>query len=389
MGDIIHCFQINEKFWNILGIHPKPNNKLHLIYSAVFVIFFIIIYDFLFSINFYFMPNQLDLFIEELILYFTTIGVVSKVLTFVCMRAKITQLLSILKSDLFQPENEEEYHILCEANKFNITYWRIVAVVSFTSNITHVTSPLLLHLIFGAPLSPPVCSYSFIPENTTHTLIYPIYFYQSIGIHFHMLNNVNIDTFILGLMILVMAQLDILAVKLKNVTNMPSAINHDRSQCTDAEGNLILKLNSSLERYNDVAKFCELTEEVFSVSLFVQFSIASAVICVCLFRFTLPSTWQYYIFLGTYIFIMIIQILVPSWFGTRIMDKSCFLSHAIYSSDWTHQSRAYKRNMRIFVERASRPLSITGLRMFPMSLSTFTSIMNSAYSFFTLLRNME
>ncbi|XP_045528016.1 odorant receptor 46a-like isoform X2 [Pieris brassicae] len=271
------------------------------------------------------------------------------------MREKITQLLSILKSDLFQPENEKERHILYKANKFIITYWRIVAVVSFTSNITHVTSPLLLHLIFGAPLSPPVCSYSFLPENTTHTFIYPIYFYQTIGIHFHMLNNVNVDTFILGLMILVMAQLDILAVKLENVTNMPSAINHDRSQCTDAERNLILKLNSSLERYNEVTKFCELIEEVFSVSLFVQFSIASAVICVCLFRFTL----------------------------------SYYLSFAIYSSDWTPQPRDFKRNMRIFVERASRPLSITGLKMFPMSLSTFTSIMNSAYSFFTLLRNME
>ncbi|VVC91016.1 unnamed protein product [Leptidea sinapis] len=87
------------------------------------------------------------------------------------------------------------------------------------------------------------------------------------------------------------------------------------------------------------AQFCDLIEEVFSVSLFAQFSVAAGVICVCLFRFTL--------------------------------------------------SRRFKGSLRLFVERANRPLSITGWKMFPLSLNTFSSIMNSSYSFFTLLRHMQ
>ncbi|XP_069362818.1 odorant receptor 4-like isoform X2 [Maniola hyperantus] len=152
---------------------------------------------------------------------------------------------------------------------------------------------------------------------------------------------------------------------------------------------VITKLNKAIIHYKSVSKFCGLIEEVFSVTLFVQFSMASCIICVCLFRFTLPATVQYYTFLATYMSMMIVQILMPCWFGSRIIDKSCLLSQAIYACDWTPQSRRFKSSMRLFVERANRPLSITGWKTFPLSMTTFTSIMNSAYSFLTLLRNMQ
>ncbi|KOB67927.1 Odorant receptor [Operophtera brumata] len=82
---------------------------------------------------------------------------------------------------------------------------------------------------------------------------------------------------------------------------------------------------------------------------------ASCIICFCLFRFTL----------------------------------SRLLSAAIYNCDWIPRTRQFKSSLRLFVERANKPLSITGGKMFPISLETFTSVMNSAYSFFTLLCHMQ
>ncbi|CAK1544595.1 unnamed protein product [Leptosia nina] len=317
----------------------------------------------------------MDLFIEELMLYLTIVASASKISTFVLMKEKILRLLEILESDIFQPHDEHEEQILVEANRFNSRYWKVVAFISYTSNLTNMALPLLAYILGKDKLKPPICSYSFLSDETRQTLIYPIYLYQCLGIHFCMLSNVNIDTFILGLMILVIAQLDILAVQLKNITNPSnSGVVNERDQSSRIDDtDAILKFNKAVQRYNHITEFCSLIENVFSISLFTQFSIASGVICVCLFRFTLPSPLQYYIFLGTYIFIMIIQILVPSWFGTRIMDKSCLLSHALYSCDWTPRCHQFKSSMRIFMERTKRPLSITGWKMFPMSLTTFTS----------------
>ncbi|XP_047528194.1 odorant receptor 43a-like [Vanessa atalanta] len=375
------CFIRNMKYWKFLGIYPLEIKwKFYNWYSKIFVFAFIILYDGLSTLNFYFLERNLDHFIEEMIFYFTELAVMSKVLTFMIMREKIEEILKTLDSETFQSINETETVFIKNAMKFNVKYWKIVALVSYFSNFVHVSSPFIAHLFLPVPLVLPVSSYSFLSENFTETFIYPVYFYQSIGIHMNMLYNVNIDTFFLGLMILVIAQLEILEQKLMTVTNK-----HDSNYSIS----LNTHLNKSIIHFDEVAKFCDLIENVFSITLFVQFSMASCIICVCLFRFTLPSPFQYYMFLATYMFVMMIQIMVPCWFGTRIITKSRLLSEAIYICDWTPRCRRFKSSIRVFVERANRPLSITGWKMFPLSLSTFTSIMNSAYSFFTLLRYMQ
>ncbi|XP_014362866.2 odorant receptor 46a [Papilio machaon] len=387
----IDCFNINMKFWKVLGIYPYRNIKfIHNLYSKMFLLLFIIFYDILLTVNFYFLPSQLDAFIEEMIFYFTEISVTTKVLTFLFFRKNIRKILEVLESSIFEPMSDSGIKILNDAKKFNIVYWKIVAVVSFTSYLSHIISFFITHVVLENVAEFPICSYNFLPMEIKERFIYSLYLYQSIGIHFHMLANLNIDTFFLGLMILVIAQLDILNEKLSSLTDTPKNVTCENNVHRDQyENNIIKSFNQAIVHYDELYKFCSLIQDTFNITLLFQFSMASSIICVCLFRFTLPATKEYYIFLATYMFIMVIQIMVPCWFGTRIMEKSCLLSKAIYSCDWTPRSRKFKSSLRLFVERTNRPISITGGKMFTLSLLTFSSIMNSAYSFFTLLRNLQ
>ncbi|XP_063548840.1 odorant receptor 4-like isoform X2 [Cydia strobilella] len=217
----IDCFKVNMKFWKLLAVWPPNDMQSYYRYYQMFFTAFILLNNLLATVNFIFLPRQLDMFIDEMIFYFSEIAVTSKFLTFLFMRKKILMILSMLESDMFQPESENGLKAIDKAKKFN------------------------------------------------------------------------------------------------------------------------------------------------------------------------PAPWQYFIFLGSYMFIMILQILVPCWFGTRIQDKSQQLSQAVYDCDWTAKSRYFKSSLRLFVERANKPVSITAGKMFPLSLTTFTSIMNSSYSFFTLLRHMQ
>ncbi|XP_013175755.1 PREDICTED: odorant receptor 46a, isoform A-like [Papilio xuthus] len=387
----IDCFNINMIFWKVLGIYPYRKIKfIYNLYCKIFLLLFIIFYDVLLTVNFYFLPSQLDAFIEEMIFYFTEISVTSKVLTFLILRKNIRKILEVLESSIFEPVSDNGIKILNDAKKFNIVYWKIVAVVSFTSNLSHIISFFITHVVLEKSAEFPICSYNFLPMEIKERFIYPLYLYQSIGIHFHMLANLNIDTFFLGLMILVIAQLDILKDKLSCLTdtskNISGERNFDREQY---EKNVIINFNQAIVHHDELCKFCSLIQDTFNITLLLQFGMASSIICVCLFRFTLPAAKEYYIFLATYMFIMVIQIMVPCWFGTRIMEKSCLLSRAVYSCNWTSRSRRFKSSLRLFVERTNRPISITGGKMFTLSLVTFSSIMNSAYSFFTLLRNVQ
>ncbi|CAG4965387.1 unnamed protein product [Colias eurytheme] len=86
---------------------------------------------------------------------------------------------------------------------------------------------------------------------------------------------------------------------------------------------------------------------------------------------------------------MILQIFVPSYLGTQLSYKSEELVNAAYTSEWIHRSESFKRSLKLFMQRAQLKISLTGCGLLPLTLSTFTSIMKTAYSFFTLIRNFQ
>lgn len=239
-------------FWKYLGISPE-DHLFHYygIYSKLFILIGVILYDLLFTINFYFIPRQLDIFIAEMIFYFTELAVASKVLTFVFMRHDIVRLLVLLENNIFLPDTDEGLVIIQRAKTFIKRYYRIVATVSVTSNMVHILSPIIANVLLSVKLMLPVCSYSFLPEKFLDVFIYPLYFYQTLGMHFHMWYNVNIDSFFLGLLVLTIAQLEILSIKLETVTDNRNVKEKNEE---DLANNNIIKLNKCIIHYHEVNK---------------------------------------------------------------------------------------------------------------------------------------
>lgn len=200
----------------------------------------------------------MDNFIEEMIFFFTEVSVVAKALSFWFMRDVIEQIFNILESNLFVPTTQAGLDII-EGKKNNILrFWKLVAAVSYTSNLTHVFSPLFAHLFFGEELVLPVSKYSFFSDRFIRMYIYPLYFYQSFGMHFIMLHNVNTDTFILGLLMLSIAQLDILDNSLRSLTDEANKIYIGTSRIyyssQKIEKNKLRKLNKCIVHFEGVAK---------------------------------------------------------------------------------------------------------------------------------------
>ncbi|KAI8438279.1 hypothetical protein MSG28_010864, partial [Choristoneura fumiferana] len=64
----------------------------------------------------------------------------------------------------------------------------------------------------------------------------------------------------------------------------------------------------------------------------------------------------------------------------KTFTLSQLLSSAVYNCNWTAKSRYFKSSLRLFAERANKPLSITAGKMFPLSLTTFTSTLGKEKS---------
>lgn len=254
------CFKFNIKFWKFLGIWPTNSfGRYYKYYSRAFVMIFQIFYNVLFTINFYYLPRHLDVFIEEMIFYFTEVAVMSKVLTFFFMHDEIVEIFITLQSDIFQPSTDYGVKVIENAKKFNVGYWKFVAVISFTSCLTLLLTPVVAHLLTSVDLVLPVCSYSFLSDEIKKKIIYPLYIYQSFGLFFHMLYNINTDTFFLGIIIFTIAQLEILEDKFHNITDeLKSEETGERNtNCrtiVNDDNALISKLNEAIIHYDEVNK---------------------------------------------------------------------------------------------------------------------------------------
>lgn len=78
---------------------------------------------------------------------------------------------------------------------------------------------------------------------------------------------------------------------------------------------------------------------------------------------------------------MTMEILLPCYFGSRLADASQRLQGRVFASRWPERSVWFRRVMRVFVERAGRPILLrTTAGFFRIDLPTFVAVMRTAYT---------
>jgi hypothetical protein len=86
---------------------------------------------------------------------------------------------------------------------------------------------------------------------------------------------------------------------------------------------------------------------------------------------------------------MIAEILMPCYFGSELIEASENLKTKLFNCNWTIQSKEFKIRMKIFMENAKKPMKISVLEVFELKLETFLKIINSAYSIYAVLENLD
>ncbi|XP_026494797.1 odorant receptor 2a-like [Vanessa tameamea] len=380
------CFKINFIHLKFFGIWRGYNSsKYYKYYSILFLFINSFTYNSLLILNLLFTPRKIDLIIREVIFLFTEVAVAGKVFMILLMRKEIFDAFNILDCEAFKGEDEASRQIVeSHVSKYK-TYWKIYAIISNFAYSSQVFLPIFVYLIFNTKMELPICKYYFLDDHVIRNYFVFWFIYQSVGMYGHMQYNVNIDTLIAGFLMMAIAQFEALNNGLKNLKVVKN--NTKNYQFRDAAE--IVKLNQHLEHYQQILDYCSAIQNIIGITMFVQFGIASVIICVILCGLLLPSSIEAMIFMVSYLFAMLLQIFVPAWLGTQLSHESQELVFAAYCSEWIPRSERFKRSLNVLMERAKRNIILTGWRLFPLSLDTFTSILKNAYSFFTLIRNVQ
>ncbi|XP_058796360.1 odorant receptor 49b-like isoform X2 [Phymastichus coffea] len=87
--------------------------------------------------------------------------------------------------------------------------------------------------------------------------------------------------------------------------------------------------------------------------------------------------------------INVAQLYICQWAPDNLIDESSAISTAAYSVSVTWMRRRLGKLLVLVIARSQRPVQITAAGVVYLSLEKFGSMLTSAFSFFTVLRNFN
>ncbi|KAJ8735437.1 hypothetical protein PYW07_007057 [Mythimna separata] len=388
-SDQSNIFHNNFTFYKIFGIWSgSPPWKYYKYYSFVYLFVTFISFNLLLTLNLFYIPQKIELYIGEGVFYFTEITIATKICTILFMHDKLIVAIKLIDCDEFVGDYENKDGILYKTNVGYRLGWKMYTILSNVVYVFDVIVPIFFNLVRGTRPKFPVSNYYFLSDEQRESgvLFWFIYSYQGIGIYGHMMYNVSVDSLIAGLVVIAIAQLRLLNKNLRNL----KLSEEDRKFSYEIQDKIqMTRLYKSLRHYEVILKFCGTVQAMLSVTLFFQFGVSTLIICVVMCGLVLPSSIEFRAFLAMFLFTMTLRIFVPALLGTQLSYESEELMTAIYNCEWIPRSESFKRSLKLFRERAAIPIVISGLKMYPLTLLTFVSIMKTAYSFYTLIKTVQ
>ncbi|XP_024867834.1 putative odorant receptor 71a [Temnothorax curvispinosus] len=318
-----------------------------------------------------FIIEDLETFIEKFSLFLSVLGVSCKVTNLTLRRDEIIDLTDMLLKDICVPRDDREMDIqrrfdrsakiitiCCEILNESAVFFATVAQFQFFINTRTL------------PLS------NWVPYDISSTAAFwATMLHQTIGLMVCANASVAHETLISGFMIQTCAQLDILCHRART---LPDSLREARKYSTSEndlkarEQRLIREL---VHHHRFVYRFAERINAVFTIMIFVQFTISSTVLCLSIYKMltknllSLEFAWS-----SSYLGCMLMQIYLYCWFGNEVTLKSTEIGSAVYEMDWPMLPADLMKTLLMIITRAKRPIKITSGHIVTLSNESFVKV---------------
>ncbi|GAB0093737.1 Odorant receptor [Sergentomyia squamirostris] len=150
-----------------------------------------------------------------------------------------------------------------------------------------------------------------------------------------------------------------------------------------------LRIKNAIERHNTLIDLCFEMEDIYNFSILCNFVLSSLMICLVGFQATNPvvhfDMWFKYV---VFLICALWQVFCLCYYGDTLVEDSQSLSWGAFSSQWYREDPQYQKYILMIIMRAQKPLSLTAGKFSMVSLRSFTAILSTAFSYFTLLRTL-
>nr|XP_012152696.1 PREDICTED: odorant receptor Or2-like [Megachile rotundata] len=187
-------------------------------------------------------------------------------------------------------------------------------------------------------------------------------------------------------------QFRILQYRLKNMREMAGIQEDNLKSASYFSSKYFMVFKNCVRQHQMVIAFCTLFEEVFSAIVLCQVIMFSMLVCLLGYQlFLVDLNLPMLVSLISFISANLCQLWVFTYSCDTMTRESLNVGTAMYTAPWLQLptdkfGKMIRKDLQIVIMRSRRGCHITACGFFPISLETYTSIMSTAMSYFTLLK---
>ncbi|XP_029053755.1 odorant receptor Or2-like isoform X2 [Osmia bicornis bicornis] len=151
-------------------------------------------------------------------------------------------------------------------------------------------------------------------------------------------------------------------------------------------------LKKCVQHHQLLIEFCVKLDQVYTMSIFVHMAFLSVLMGLDCYEILVADTnTSIRLIFIFHITGSLIHLFVFTYTCHFMMEESTNVTRTIYSGSWStlpmyKTGRSLRSDIRFIMIRSLKPCCLTAGGFFPVSLETFTSLLSSTFSYFTLMR---
>ncbi|KAH9641372.1 hypothetical protein HF086_012659 [Spodoptera exigua] len=141
-----------------------------------------------------------------------------------------------------------------------------------------------------------------------------------------------------------------------------------------------------IQRYETVAWFTKEVSDIFNLAIAFELFSSSALLCLVTFVMSYsPIMSVAFVFFSVVLVVLLMRVFLYCYFGNMVQFQSESVATAVYLSGWLSASPRLRRDLLIAMLRWSKDITPVVAGIVPLSLTTYVSVLRSAYSLFAVL----
>ncbi|XP_014485495.1 PREDICTED: odorant receptor 94b-like [Dinoponera quadriceps] len=318
------------------------------------------------------LSDSLQEFVDKLYLFLSVFGVSIKLVHLFIRRRQIIGLGEMLLKENCIPRDADEASI---QKKFDRNARQVAIGCEILNEFCAFMATFAQFYPFLKTRTLPV--YNWAPFDLSSLAAFvSMLIYQSVALCLCANSSVAHETLIAGMMIQICAQFEILCHRAHILPTLLMGAEKKSVSEQDLRARERLIIRDLIQHHLYVYKFAYTVNAVFTLMLFIQFSLSSFVLCMSVYKVSHMESLLTFHFAYTFSYLasMLIQLFLYCWYGNEVTLKSAEVRNAVYEMNWTTLRVRVMKDLTIIMMRASKPFRMSSGHMVTLTTDSFTSV---------------